>query len=87
MAGILDVHFEITVAASGIIAPKLYAHLREAQDEQRSNKAILLTDMSFGYSNGLSTAYESLSHDELDLGSDDSNRIGRRPRPCLGANL
>ena len=62
-------HFEIAIAASGIIAPKLYIHLRKAQDEQRSDKAILLTEMSYGYSSGLTTAYESLSRDELGLGS------------------
>ena len=63
-------HFEATVAASGIIAPKLYIHLRKAQNVQHSEKAILLTEMSYGYIDDQSTAYESLGRDDLELGSE-----------------
>ena len=43
----INVHFEISVAVSSIVAPKLYIRLRKAQSDQRSTQEILLTDMSF----------------------------------------
>ena len=44
---LVTVQFEVAIAASGIIAPKLFTRLRKAENERQRNNAILLTDMSF----------------------------------------
>ena len=55
----LNIHFEVAVALSGIIAPLLYIRLRKAQADQKNND-ICLTDMSFDA--GTSTVYSPVQH-------------------------
>ena len=56
-------HFEASVAASGIIAPKLFIHL--TQNEQFSEDAILSPEMSFEDISERTAAYQSVDHNEL----------------------
>ena len=55
----LNIHFEVAVALSGIIAPLLYIRLQKAQTDQKSSD-ICLTDISFGPV--LSTVYSPVQH-------------------------
>ena len=57
-------HFEASVALSGIISPMLYIRLRKAQDNQRKNNDVLLTEMSFA--NDRATAYLPVTHQDLE---------------------
>lgn len=74
--GALDVHFEVAVALSGIIAPMLYIRLRKAQCDQHENAAICLTEMSF--TEGRSDSYSPVKGDDCDGDFDPQRSRERR---------
>ena len=67
----ITVHFEAAIAVSGIIAPKLYIHLRKAQSYHQGDHEVSLTDM--GFRNGRPTARppeHTCSYDDSELEDD-----------------